>query len=259
MTYSVRNWERFQQYKDRNPRWIKVYRDLLNDPDWFALDGNDAKFLMNLWLLASEHGMDGTLPSIRKIAFRLHTSEKEAVDKISKLFQWIESDGTEPYESVRNVTTETETETETEEREGGTRAREPLISPEAFLLADKYREVAHIDADEPAWMGLPYTVQVWLERGYPKAEIIAMGARLPRGKPMGYHNTAIVNEMSNPKPKPQPREEHAQTSRPTTWQQSRDAWRQARAEFEASIERDAAEDEGGDGSDGKVVSFPASS
>lgn len=31
---SVRNWERFQHYKDRDPPWIKLYRDLLTSESW---------------------------------------------------------------------------------------------------------------------------------------------------------------------------------------------------------------------------------
>jgi len=32
--FSIRNWERFQHYKDRDPPWVKLYRDLLTSESW---------------------------------------------------------------------------------------------------------------------------------------------------------------------------------------------------------------------------------
>lgn len=39
MLLTVKNWERFQHYKDRDPPWIKLYRDLLTSESWVL--GND--------------------------------------------------------------------------------------------------------------------------------------------------------------------------------------------------------------------------
>lgn len=36
---SIINWERFQHYKDRDPPWVKLYRDLLTSESWVL--GND--------------------------------------------------------------------------------------------------------------------------------------------------------------------------------------------------------------------------
>jgi DNA-binding NarL/FixJ family response regulator len=36
--YSVKNFERFQHYKDRSPPWIKLYNELLDDYE-FGLGG----------------------------------------------------------------------------------------------------------------------------------------------------------------------------------------------------------------------------
>ena len=33
----IRNWENFQQYKDRDPKWIKLHRTLLEDYDFCKL------------------------------------------------------------------------------------------------------------------------------------------------------------------------------------------------------------------------------
>lgn len=33
-TFALTNWDRFQHYKDRDPPWIKLYRDLLTSESW---------------------------------------------------------------------------------------------------------------------------------------------------------------------------------------------------------------------------------
>ncbi len=42
MTYRIKGWVKFQHFKDRRPPWIKLYRDILEDPDWHDLDGDTA-------------------------------------------------------------------------------------------------------------------------------------------------------------------------------------------------------------------------
>lgn len=86
----VKDWKKFQHFKDRRPPWIKLYRDLLDDPQYHALDGDSAKTLTLLWLLASEY--DGYLPDISVISFRLRMPEDKVKKQISKLNHWLVSD-----------------------------------------------------------------------------------------------------------------------------------------------------------------------
>lgn len=88
--YRIKNWEKFQHYQDgkRKPEWIKLYRHLLDDVEWFELDPKDSKVLVMLWMLASENG--GALPPIKKIAFRLRLPEKEIKSILSRLPHWLE-------------------------------------------------------------------------------------------------------------------------------------------------------------------------
>jgi hypothetical protein len=86
MATRIRNWKHFQHYKNRRPPWIKLHRDILDDPDWHALTGDSAKVLISLWLIASDdNDKDGKLPSIRKLAFRLRMTEKVVVQHLEKL------------------------------------------------------------------------------------------------------------------------------------------------------------------------------
>lgn len=51
----VKNFERFQHYKDRKPPWIKLYNDLLDDYEFGCLPDASKWLAVGLWLLASRH------------------------------------------------------------------------------------------------------------------------------------------------------------------------------------------------------------
>lgn len=92
MSYKIRNWENYQHFKNgsRNPPWIKLYKDLLNNPDWHELDGDSCKVLIMLWMVASENS--GTLPDLKKVAFRLRMNEGKLHKTITGLSGWILGD-----------------------------------------------------------------------------------------------------------------------------------------------------------------------
>ncbi len=117
----IKNWSKFQHFKDRRPPWVKLYRDLLDDPDWHELDAEAAKILVSLWLLASEdETQEGNLPDAKRIAFRLRLPVNKVNQALTKLDHWLYHDDinviSERYQ-VDAPETETETETKTEERQ----------------------------------------------------------------------------------------------------------------------------------------------
>lgn len=118
----IKNWSKFQHFKDRRPPWVKLYRDILDDIEWHELDPQAAKVLVMLWLIASED--DGNLPDIKKLAFRLRMTEKQTSDCIFKLSHWVEQEDIKPISTrYQDDRLETETETETErEKEGEAKA-----------------------------------------------------------------------------------------------------------------------------------------
>jgi DNA-binding MarR family transcriptional regulator len=99
-----KNWNEFQQYKDRKPSWIKLHRDLLNDFAYSSVQIGTKATLPLLWLLACEYD-DGIIDaSVEEIAFRIHIDEK-TVDKaikelIDKKFFTVVQDCTETYKMV---------------------------------------------------------------------------------------------------------------------------------------------------------------
>jgi hypothetical protein len=50
---AVKDFEKFQHYKDRHPPWIKLYRSLLDDDELAALPEAAQMQLVKLWLVAS--------------------------------------------------------------------------------------------------------------------------------------------------------------------------------------------------------------
>ena len=119
MTYAIKGWTKFQHFKDRRPPWIKLYRDILEDPDWHDLDGDTAKILVALWLIASEdEDQNGTLPDVRRIAFRLRLPETKVKQALIKLSHWLDhEDDIVISDGYQADAPETERETETEKRE----------------------------------------------------------------------------------------------------------------------------------------------
>jgi hypothetical protein len=109
----IKDWRQFQHYKHRNPPWIRLYRELLNDREWFALDGDACKVLVMCWLVASEN--DGELPSDTDLAFRFRMPEKQFNAAFAKLSHWLEHDASNALaDRLHDATTETETETESD-------------------------------------------------------------------------------------------------------------------------------------------------
>ena len=67
----IRNWHKFQHYKDRNPPWIKLHYDLLSSRDWVMLDDTSKLLAVVCMLLASRN--DGFVPDdpefIQRVAY----------------------------------------------------------------------------------------------------------------------------------------------------------------------------------------------
>ena len=127
----IKNWSKFQHFKDRRPPWVKLYRDLLDDMEWHQLDPLSSKVLVNLWLLASEdENQDGNLPDVKNLSWRLRLPEAQVLECLNKLSHWVIHDDISVISSgYQHDAPETETETETK-RETNT-IRPPNGEPEA--------------------------------------------------------------------------------------------------------------------------------
>lgn len=59
--FKIKNWDKFQHYKNRQPPWIKLHRELLNNYEFSCLQDASKMHLMMIWLLASQ--TDNKLPA----------------------------------------------------------------------------------------------------------------------------------------------------------------------------------------------------
>lgn len=128
-----------------------------------------------------------------------------------------------------------------------------LISPEAFALADKVRDLMRIDPDDTRAVGMAYQVQEWLTKGW-RAEIVLQAvetvmARLKGVPPrrLAYFEAPIAEAHANAarplpkanlKPVPTVTEfPHVARSNPTAsdWGARRDARHAALAKLNASV------------------------
>jgi len=124
MILRPKNWSEYQHYKDRNPPWIKLHRDLLNDRDFMCLPIASKAIAPLLWLLASESKFGDFDANVVELSFRLRMTTKEVNDGLKPLISkgfFVDASGV-----LANCKQLAIPETETEgEREGETKAKKP--------------------------------------------------------------------------------------------------------------------------------------
>lgn len=82
-TFSVKNFDRFQHYKDRSPPWIKLYNELLDDYEFGLLPDASKMHLVAIWLLASRS--DNKIPYDPKwVGRRINASDPVDLDILLK-------------------------------------------------------------------------------------------------------------------------------------------------------------------------------
>lgn len=116
----IKNWNEFQHFKDRTPPWIKLHRTLLERRDINMISDRSFRVLVGLWLLASEDkAMEGNLPSIDEISFRLRIDKDSINNAIEELVGFIESDDITTISKQHQTSipeTEVEIEVETDKK-----------------------------------------------------------------------------------------------------------------------------------------------
>lgn len=81
--FSVRNFEKFQHYKDRNPPWIRLYNPLLDDYEFGRLPDASKAHLLAIWLLASRY--DNKIPYDPEwVSRRINATEPVDLDALAK-------------------------------------------------------------------------------------------------------------------------------------------------------------------------------
>jgi len=154
MSLRVRNWERFQHYHKRNPPWIRLYNEILDNYEFSRLQDASKWHAVGIWLLASR--FDNRIPDDPKwIATRINATTVVDLDSL------ISAGFLESYDDASNTLAprkqsatlegegETERETSTAAPEKKKRkkrapvvAGRPVPLPESWEPNEGHRELA---------------------------------------------------------------------------------------------------------------------
>ncbi len=222
-TFSVKNFEKFQHYKDRSPPWIKLYNELLDDYEFGRLQDASKMHLVAIWLLASRY--DNQIPyDAEWVSRRINATEPVDLIALARsgfiiLDQSLidlAQDASKPL--AKCLTRERERdrgrEEEVDDDAGAREVPEILISEAAVTIADEVASIAGLDpadrmATPPGWCGAAAQVQTWLAH-WPRETILA-GARAamarkrdgPPGSPKYFERPIAQFHLQLTRPMPE--------------------------------------------------------
>jgi hypothetical protein len=153
---SVSNWERFQHYKDRDPPWVKLYRDLLTSESWVL--GNDLSRVVQVAsiMLAPRYGnqIPFRFDLLRKV-MNLDCTEAQFIKAVQHLtdtkflvIQQLPTEQKETEQSASSVLASCTSETDQiraekrQSREREARARPARQVPDSFAVTEDMRSWA---------------------------------------------------------------------------------------------------------------------
>lgn len=109
--YRIRNWERFQHYKHRNPPWIKLHVEIFSSADWVMLDDASKLLAVACMVIAAKH--DGCVPDapdyIKRVAYLRATPNLKPLIACGFL-EILQADASACKQLRTNAVPETETE-----------------------------------------------------------------------------------------------------------------------------------------------------
>lgn len=191
LTISLCNWDEFQHYKDRDPPWIKLYRDILTTESWVL--GTDTSRLVQVasMLLAVRYKNQIPLnwPLLKKVS-SLDCTEKQFREAVEHLeatgFLKIEGkqEVTEPVSTLAQpasttLATCTSDQSRSEEsREEGEQIREPV---------PQERDVGPVDRVFDHWR---------TEHGHPRASLDPKRRRVIQAALKGYDESTLCTAIS---------------------------------------------------------------
>jgi len=94
----------FQHYKDRNPKWIKVYVELMSDDEFMTLSFADRGLLVSIWLeyASARRALAGdTLSLSRRLGQRVTRAQVERLVHAGFIEFSASKPGAKPYENAR--------------------------------------------------------------------------------------------------------------------------------------------------------------
>lgn len=179
-----KNWSEFQHYKDRNPPWIKLHHNLLDNYEFSCLPVASRALAPLLWLLASEYE-DGVVPlSDEALAYRLRMSAKEMRTALYPLIEhgFFTSDSTPLASCEQRATPETEGETETQ-----VKAEKPVS-----LEFEKFKRAYPKRTGAQGWPEAERFFHIAVKAGHQPDDLIAAAAKFSASLPPDTAGTKFV-------------------------------------------------------------------
>ena len=158
-TFSVKNFERFQHYKDRHPIWIKLYNSTLDDYDFGKLPDASKAHLVAIWLLASRN--DNAIPLDPDwVGKRINASEPVDLEILRDLgfIQYNQDDSNTLAERYQVAMPEKRREREEKRREDTSSLRSDVAKP-------KRKTRASLPFGFPFQEDLDWARALWLQKG----------------------------------------------------------------------------------------------
>jgi len=146
--YTVKNWQKFQHYKDRNPPWIKLHYEIMTSADWVMLADASKLLAVVCMLVASRN--EGKVPAdseyLRRVAYLNKRPDFKPLIDCGFLSESLAGDS-RCKRTQANATTETEADSTEEDKKEipvGISQKERRASrlPEGWILPQEWGEWA---------------------------------------------------------------------------------------------------------------------
>ena len=132
----IKNWSRYQHYKDRNPPWIKLHQEILSSEDWVLL-ADASRYCMLICMVVAAR-FDGHVPSnpayLKRGAYLDRTPDLQPLIDCGFLVN--------PQANASDVQADASLEKETYREETETEKKERVL-----------RTLSYQDAFEALWQG----------------------------------------------------------------------------------------------------------
>lgn len=129
-TLSIRNWERFQHYKDRRPPWVKFYVELLDDYE-LSRAPVATRLLANLLLLVAAKTNNRIPNDAKWLASQVLMDENDVLEGVANL---VDMRYLVLARRKQSAKPETETERDKDKQASKPASRSPYEMPETALL-----------------------------------------------------------------------------------------------------------------------------
>ena len=161
----IDDWRRFQHYKDRTPKWIKTYTELMHDDDYLGLSGHRRGVLHGIWMEYATSRCrvaDDTRTLTRRLNLKVTRADLISLNHAGFIHFSASAPLAQPYENA-SLEKSREDKTPPTPPKGGRRSRDktdepppprvcpecgPIHLPQGATLAD-HRFAAHGHDDVP--------------------------------------------------------------------------------------------------------------